>query len=247
MTGLPSRRARWWREKDRTPLGIGDLQTYGTGVLTLRSKVDLGLTLGSRGIDPLRVEQHAVRPEIERRDGRAVGHDEFGLAVNAAVEIHVGRGRQDIVALAVGNHDQQRVVGPEADIIGDLEGEGRRSAAVRAGMAPVHEQVGHGLHAVELHEKPFVGPVLRQVDIVLVVSGRLEPEALGRGIGIPAVGQGDVPGIVARILRLEEETPPLVERENLAGLYRKGRDCQEQRRYVSFHGVRFLGDHHRQR
>ena len=203
--------------------------------------MDLGLTLGSRGIDPMRVEQHAVRPEIERRDGRAVGHDELGLAIDAAIEVHVGRGRQHIVALAVGNHDQQRVVGPEADIIGDFECEGRRSAAVRTGMAAVHEEVGHGLHAVELHEEPLVGPALGQVHVVLVVSGRLEPEALGLGVGIPAVGQRDVPGIVARILRLEEEAPPLVERENFAGLGREGGDCQEQRCYVSFHGIRFLG------
>ena len=46
----------------------------------------------------LRAYEHAVRPEVERRNGRALGEDQFRLAVDAAVEVHVGRGGQHVVA-----------------------------------------------------------------------------------------------------------------------------------------------------
>ena len=181
------------------------------------------------------MHQHAVGTEIERGDGRAVGHDELDLPVNAAVQVHVGRCGEHVVAAAVAHDDHQRVVGSEADLVGDLEGEGRGAAAVGSDIAAVDEKVGHRLHAVEFQEDPLRGPIHGHEDAVQIVARCFEPLSLCGRIGVPAVGQGDVAGVVGRALGLEEEPPAFVQGEDLAGLSRCDDSCEQEKQYVTFH------------
>ena len=181
------------------------------------------------------MHQHAVGPEIERGYGRVVGHDELHFAVNSAVEVHVGRCGEHVVAAAVAHDDHQRVVGSEADLVGDLEGEGRGAAAVGSDIAAVDEKVGHRLHAVEFQEDPLRGPIHGHEDAVQIVARCFEPLSLCGRIGVPAVGQGDVAGVVGRALGLEEEPPAFVQGEDLAGLSRCDDSCEQEKQYVTFH------------
>ena len=103
-------------------------------------------------------------------------------------------------------------------------------------MAAIDEQVGHRLRAVELHEQPPRSPLPGNVNIVLVVARRFEPAPRRAGIGVPGVRQRDMAGVVARVLRLEEETPPFVERIHLARPGRTGGEDEQQSRKDSFHG-----------
>ena len=145
---------------------------------------------------------------------------------------------EHVVAAVVAHHDQQRIVLAEAYLVGDFEGEGRGPAAVCADMIAVHEEVGDVLHAVELHEQPFRCPFGGYVHVVLIIGCRFEEITAGSRVGIPCVGQGYVPGVVAAVLRLEEETPSFVERKYLAGLHRSAGGKEQECCYVSFHGSR---------
>ena len=107
-----------------------------------------------------------------------------------------------------------------------------------ADMIAVHEEVGDVLHAVELHEQPFRCPFGGYVHVVLIIGCRFEEITAGSRVGIPCVGQGYVPGVVAAVLRLEEETPSFVERKYLAGLHRSAGGKEQECCYVSFHGSR---------
>ena len=188
----------------------------------------LHLAFGLRGIGALRADEYSLRPEIEGRYGRSLGEDQFGRTINAAVEIHIGRDGQHVVALRIAHDHHQGVVRPETDAVGDFEGEGRAASAMPPDMIPVDEQIGDRTHAVETHEESFPRPFGRDKDIVLIVARGLQQRLLRTGIGIPTVRQGDVAGIVAAVLRFEEETPALVERENLAGRGRQS-DARQQK------------------
>ena len=106
-----------------------------------------------------------------------------------------------------------------------------------ARMAAVDEQIGHRLHAVEAHEEALGGPLLGDVEVLLVVARGAQERALGQRIGVPAVGQGHVARPVGGVLRLEEEAPPLVQGVDLAGRGRHGGGSQQQKQKVSFHSV----------
>ena len=222
--------------EDRPAVGRGDVERHHAGVPLLRDEVDFGLARNGERIDRLRMDEHTVRAEVEGRHGRPAGHDELHVAVDAAIEVHVGRGGQHVVPDAVADDHQQRVVLPEADVVRDLEREGRGPSAVRTRMAAIDEQVGHRLRAVELHEQPPRSPLPGNVNIVLVVARRFEPAPRRAGIGVPGVRQRDMAGVVARVLRLEEETPPFVERIHLARPGRTGGEDEQQSRKDSFHG-----------
>ena len=229
-------------------LGVGagavrtrDGHVQHAGVVAFRGDVHLDFALCLLGRHALLPHEHALRTEVERRYGRAFGEDQLRFAVDAAVEVHVGRGRKHVVAVAVADHHEHGVVGSEPDLVGDLEGECRGAAAVRADVVAVDEEVGHRLHAVELHEQALRGPFGGNVHAVLVVARGFEPVALGQRVGVPAVGQGDVAGVVGGFLRLEEKSPTFVDRKYLAGAGRCGEAREQQEnRYVSFHGRLFF-------
>ena len=99
---------------------------------------------------------------------------------------------------------------------------------MRADVIAVDEEVGDRLYAVEFHEKAFRSPFDGDIHAVLVAARGFEPVALGQRIGVPAVGQGYVAGVVGGFLRLEEKAPPFVDREDLAGAGRHCDDVQQQ-------------------
>ena len=190
--------------------------------------------------DAVRMDEHPVRTVIERGDGGGFGDDEFGLAVDASVGVHVRGGGQHVVAPAVADHHEQGVVRSEADLVGDLEDEGRAAAAVGADVAAVDEDVGDALHAVEFHEEAFRGPLFGDIHAVQVIARCFEPVALGQRIGVPAVGQGYVAGVVGGALGLEVEAPAFVDGEYLPGADRERySEHQQHKSYESFHGRTF--------
>ena len=222
---------------DARAVGSGDVEReQAVGLARRGGEVDFGLALDPLGGHRRGLDQHAVRTEVEGRDGRAVGDDELGAAVDAAVEVGVGRDGQHVRAAVVAHDDQQRVLVSAAQFVGDFEGEGRRPAAVFTHVVAVDEERGDVLHAVELHEDALAAPFGGDAHLVLVVGRGFEEEADGFGVGVPGMGQCDVAGVVARVLRLEEEAPPLVQRVDFTGLRRDAEQHEQQGCCDSFHG-----------
>ena len=120
--------------EDGLPVGGRDTERQRAAALALRGEVYLHLPFGAVAVHDGGVHEHPFRSEIEGRDGRAVGDDELRRAEDAAVEVHVRRRGQHVVAVAVAYDHAQGVVGAEAHLVRDLEREGRAGAAVRPGV-----------------------------------------------------------------------------------------------------------------
>ena len=95
------------------------------------------------------LDEEPVGSPDRRRYGYPVGQDQVDVAVDAAVDVLLGRGGQYVVLESVADHHEQAVLGAELHAAGDFERKGREAAAVLADMIAVDEDVGHGLHAVE--------------------------------------------------------------------------------------------------
>lgn len=137
----------------------------------------------------------------------------------------------------------QRVVGAETDEVGHLEGEGRAASAVLARMPAIDEEVGDGFGAVAADEEPPALPGGGHPDFTDVIGLRAQKIAVvGARVGIPRVGQGDDPCVVAAVLRAEAEVPSAVERVGFApargrlgGRQRMQRQCGEDNQEDAFH------------
>ena len=120
--------------EDGLPVGCRDAERQRAGVFAFRREVYFGLAVDALAAHRRGAYEHAFRSEIEGRDGRAVGDDELRRAEDAAVEVHVRRRGQHVVAVAVAHDHAQGVVGAEAHLVRDLEHEGRAGTAVRPGV-----------------------------------------------------------------------------------------------------------------
>ena len=187
-----------------------------------------------------RTDEDAVGAQIEWRHGRAVGDDQLGFAVDAAVEIRVGGAGQHVGARIVARHHRECVVRAEADLVGDFECERRGASAVLAHVVAVHEEVGDVLHAVEPDEEPFRGPLLGDEEVVLVVGRGLQEESAPSRVGIPGVRQRDLPCVVAAVLRFEKEPPTFVQRIDFARRCGEAGKEQQQRDDLFFHDAEYF-------
>ena len=208
---------------------VGRRDVYGQRcriAAAFRGQMDFDFPFGLFFVGSALMHQHA---------GGLCGNDEFGFAVKAAVEIHVGRGGQHVVARGVAHNHKQGVVGAEAEFVRDFERESCGPAAVAAGMASVDEEVGDALGTIETDEDAFVRPFGGHIHVVAVVARGFEQHALACRVGVPGVGQGNIAGIVAAGLRFEEESPALVQRKDLARPGRHPEGKQQAKDKISFH------------
>ena len=76
--------------EDLSAVGGVDFDVERAGILAFRGEVHFDFAFGAFSRDLPGVNDHAVRSEVEGRDCGSFGDDEFGFAVNSAVEVHVG-------------------------------------------------------------------------------------------------------------------------------------------------------------
>ena len=183
------------------------------------------------------LDEEPVGSPDRRRYGYPVGQDQVDVAVDAAVDVLLGRSGQHVVLESVADHYEQAVLGAELHAAGDFEREGRETAAVLADMIAVDEDVGHGLHAVEAQEEPLRRPVGRNVEPAHVVARRaLVLRVAGQRIEVPRMGQGDIARVVSAVFAAEIESPVVVETVDLprGGLRHEGRQHTDQKQ-ITFH------------
>ena len=183
------------------------------------------------------LDEEPVGSPDRRRYGYPVGQDQVDVAVDAAVDVLLGRGGQYVVLESVADHHEQAVLGAELHAAGDFERKGREAAAVLADMIAVDEDVGHGLHAVEAQEEPLRRPVGRNVEPAHVVARRaLVLRVAGQRIEVPRMGQGDIARVVSAVFAAEIESPVVVETVDLprGGLRHEGRQHTDQKQ-ITFH------------
>ena len=183
------------------------------------------------------LDEEAVGSPDHRRHGHLVGQNQRYVAVDASVDILLGRGGQHVVLESIADHDQQVILRAEFHAAGDFEREGRESPAMLAHVVAVDEDVGDGLHAVETQKEPLRSPVGRNVEPPHVVArGTLVLRIAGQRIEVPRMGQGDMARVVGAVFAAEIESPVVVETIDLPrrGLRSEGRQRTNQKQ-VAFH------------
>ena len=129
---------------------------------------------------------------VEAYGGR-LGHNDFGLPEESAVNVLLARGRQHVQPRPVVHYHPQEVFSSVIQQIGYLELERVVTAAVFPRMAAVHHQGGHRTGPVETDEHTLAAPLRTGLQITEIVAyPAVIIQAPHRRIRIvPRMGQGD--------------------------------------------------------
>ena len=142
-----------------------------------------------------------------------------------------GRERQHVARYGVAHGYAKQVFAAVFHPVGDFEDKSGRSSPVLADVGSVYEEAGDALHAVEFQEEPLPGPLLRYVELALIVGRRAQIRSRpGQCIEVPSVRQRDTTGVVAAVFVAEREEPVVAERIYFAGLRIPGGDQQKDQK-----------------
>ena len=144
-------------------------------------------------------------------------HDQFYAAIESTVDIQVAGRRQDIELGCIADLSPDRIGHAISQIGSQIENESTVSAPVFPDMPAVHNQIGHRTGTAETDINPLSFPTFRDLQLLHVVTYATEVVLFSiQCIGTPRVGQIHRLSMIATPFILIEETPSVVNIDNLS-------------------------------